>query len=181
MALVKATGIGYIKTSLRKADKTAEQALLAQLSEEEIRLFQTHLPVSWVPVEFVSKLYEITVPLMYPGDARGLQRWGRKIANDDFMGIYRILLRIVTISYFIKQTAKLWGTFHKQGKAWVEKSKGENTAIFHLSEYPDLPSVYRNILEGYLLGCVELAGGKEVCIQPKEEKSHDWQWVVQWK
>ncbi|MBN1596533.1 hypothetical protein JW933_11460 [candidate division FCPU426 bacterium] len=105
---------------------------------------------------------------------------GGKIAENDFLGIYRIFIRLLSIPYFVKQTAKLWNTFHKKGNAQAEEIKGRQEALFWVEAYPDLPETYREILSGYLLRCVELAGGQNVRVLAEGENPQRWQWRIYW-
>ncbi|MCK5242421.1 hypothetical protein KAR34_08210 [bacterium] len=181
MAKTKGGNIVFEREFLRKHGKETEQAFLEKLNAEEINIYQKTLPISWVPIEAAAKIFEMTAATLYPGDAQGLQYLGRAQAYDHLTGIYRIILRITTIPFLIEKTAKLWKNYHDQGRAWSGVGRNKNSAFMIVEDYPDLPETFREMLCGYIAGCMELTGARNVRVTRDNNNPDAWKWNIFWK
>ncbi|MEW6516701.1 MAG: hypothetical protein AB1439_07360 [candidate division FCPU426 bacterium] len=181
MAMTKAAGLINTRNLLRAKGAGVEQAMLAQLTPQEVRIYQDALPVTQLPIELLSKVAVLSAPLLFPGQGRleALLSLGRVSALSDLKGIYKILLRFTTPEFAMKQAARLWTTLHTQGEARCF-SDGEKRIVFEVMGYPDLPEPMRQVLGGYILGMAELTGIRNARIALQEENPRVWRWVVTW-
>ncbi len=181
MALSKAAGVIHTRTLLRKQGAETEARFLSQLTPEEKTLYQSALPVSKLPIETATKIYLLAVPLLYPDkpSSEGMQELARATAHNDMRGIYSVLIRMTTVEFIIKQTAKIWQTYHDAGRAETERL-GPNQIVLRVKDYPGLPKPFLDIVTGYIRGALELAGLKRFDIRCRDANPAAWEWDVRW-
>jgi hypothetical protein len=109
MGNFKGTGIITLRNLLLKSGRETETAFLIQVDPGEIDLFKKVLPLSWVPITTVAKFFAIGAPLLCPGKPieEGLRYIGAQMARDNLSGIYRVLIRILTVPMLITQATKI--------------------------------------------------------------------------
>lgn len=181
MAMTKAAGLINTRALLREKGEAAEKAVLAQLTPQEVTAYQNALPVTQMPIEFLSKVAELSAPVLFPGQnqSEAYKTLGRVSALRDLKGIYQILLRFTTPEFAIKQAARLWTTLHSQGQARCFPD-GDKRIVFEVTGYPDLPGPMRQVLGGYILGIAEMTGLKRARIIQEDGDPHQWRWITVW-
>jgi hypothetical protein len=152
---------------------------LAALSEEERRVYASTLEFHWVSIEFITRLFEVAAPLVFPGRADGLRRVGREMAFDHLRGIYRIVLRVVTVEKVIEKSARLWSTYHQAGTAKLHRL-GPKLLQFSVYDYPTLPELFRECTCGYIGGVFELCGVNDIRVSRMDESSRVWHFRMSW-
>ena len=101
------------------------------------------------------------------------------MARDNLRGIYRVLVRVMTVKSLLTRTAKHWRTYHDTGRMWTEEPN-RGHAILLLAEYPELPLSIAWGVAGYTQSAVELAGGRHVQVTGNYDDPNLWRWDVKW-
>lgn len=181
MALSKASGIVFARTLLHAKGGAAEQTLLSQLTSQEVTWYQNALPVTQLPVEVLEKIICLAAPLLYPQPDRNasLRAFGRAGAINNLNGVYKILLRLTTPDFAIKQAARLWSTYFNQGQARAYKD-GNKRIVFEVSGFPELPALLRQMLAGYIQGAAEMTGIRNAQVALHEDNPQQWRWITVW-
>ena len=181
MAHVKAATLIYLRTKTRAMGGDAEKQLLAGLTPADVKLYNTALSTSWIPMDLAARLYPVGAAILFPGDPRCLQRLGAAVAKDNFTTVYKVLLRLATIPFPISQTAKVWRTYHQQGVLRVEHGDGTKEASLHLAEYPDLLPPVADCMTGYIVGLSELSGARNTSADVESLGGGKFRWTVRWE
>ncbi|MCD4812847.1 DUF2378 family protein [bacterium] len=182
MALCKAAGVIHTRTLLRAKGEKTEHYFLDQLTSEEKNLYQTAMPVSMLPLETAMKFYSLAVPLVYMGSSiqDGLTSLAYDTAKNNLQGIYKILVRFSSPETVIKQTAKIWKTYHSKGAA-VSEQLGPQQGRFTLTGYPDIPDGFEYIMDGFIQAMVEMTGVKTIEITHNLSNRDSMTWDIQWE
>lgn len=180
MAKAKGTGFSFLRLEISGQGDTFEKGFLAKLTEEEIRIYRTTLPITWLEIEVVEKIFKTAADMLYPDHPSPIREFGRQEARHALSGIYKLLLRFFSVASYIDKTAKLWQTYYDRGRARLEAS-GENAreASLIIEDFPDLSLVHRELILGYTLGGLELTGGKN--IRGELINSDPNRWVLKFK
>lgn len=178
MTTYKGTGIAFLRTLVRSHGPEKEAAFLARLSEQEREIFEKTLASTWVPLETASALLVHAAKVLYPGDVAGLRGVGAEMAKDTLSGIYRVVIKAFTVQMLMKQTARLWGTYHRKGRARAS-SIHRNRAQLIVEGYPDMPERFRECNAGFVHGAIEICGGREVTVAAKGDPDA-WVWDCIW-
>ena len=179
MSHFKGSGLLFLRKEFKNRGEAVEKKFLDSLTPEETETFQKVLAVSWVPVDVAAQLYQKSASALFPNDRMALRRLGMMSANHDLKSIYKIMIRIATVSYVIGQAASLWRTYWDKGQASTEKEPNSNTLHYILKDYMDFPSVFHETMCGYVQAVVELTGGKNVNVNCSK-LSNEIRWTVTW-
>lgn len=154
---------GASLVSLRQMLQLAhlEERFLEALDAADRDDYRRVTATDWVPVALAGRLYAAAAPLLYPGQIGPVRLLGRDLARDHLRGIYRFVLRLVTVQFVLDQTGRLWRMYNGRGELLVERVH-ERTVRMVLVGYPDYPPVVRESLIGYIVGAIELTGAREV-------------------
>ena len=179
MGNYKGTGVVFMRSLFERHGRAVERQFLSKLTPQEVDIYKQTLEFHWIPIEVITRFFELAAPLLYPGDPTGLRRIGREMARDHLQGVYRIVLRVVTIEYIIEKAARLWRTYHQSGTTRMERS-GPHLLYFVVLGYPELPSSFRECTCGYIAGVLELAGAKDIRVIRSNENPNEWRWKLSW-
>lgn len=179
MGNYKGTGVVFMRSLFKRHGAASERKFLAQLTPQETDIYKQTLEFHWIPIEVITRYFELAAPLLYPGDSQGLRRIGREMARDHLQGVYRIVLRVVTVEYIIEKAARLWRTYHQIGTTRMERP-GERMLQFVVMGYPDLPAAFRECTCGYIAGVLELAGAKDIHVLKSNDNPEEWRWKLSW-
>ena len=181
VALSKAAGVIHTRALIRAKGEPVEKAFLAKLTADEAALYQKLIPVGKLPIETAVKRYECAALLIYPALSvtEGLKRLGYATALNDMGGTYKIFLRLATPEFVIRQSAKIWKTYHDAGSASIEPM-GAKSVRFLLREYPDLPKNFLNVISGYTKDLLELVNVKNPKIQYDDSNPSCWSRTISW-
>lgn len=154
---------GASLVSLRQMLQIAlvEERFLEALDDADRDHYRRVTATDWVPVGLAARLYAAAAPLLYPGQVHPVRLLGRALARDHLRGIYRFVLRLVTVQFVLDQTGRLWRMYNGRGELLVERVH-ERTVRMALVDYPDYPVAVRESLVGYISGAIELTGAHEV-------------------
>lgn len=180
MGNYKGTGVVFMRGLLKHAGPVIERQFLAKLTAQERDTYDQTLEFHWIPIEVITRFFELAALLLYPSNPSGLRLIGREMAKDHLHGVYRIVLRVVTIEYIIEKSARLWRTYHQLGTSKMERV-GDHQLHFVVRGYPDLPERFRECTSGYIMGVLELAGAKNVHIAKSTDDPQEWRWKMTWR
>jgi hypothetical protein len=166
MRCSKGTEVASVRSLLRPAGK--EEALVARLSPAEVELYRETLAVAWVPVDFVARLFELAAAELYVGEGRPLRQLGRAIAKDNLTGIYRVMLRIVSVPFAIQRAASLWYTYNDTGEVRTERL-GDRLQMT-VSGYPEFPEAALEECAGYTEGLMLMCGARHIEVKTSRPK-----------
>ena len=109
-----------------------------------------------------------------------VRRFGEINAEHDLKGVYKLFLRVSSVPFVIKQTARMWNTYHDTGEAFVLKGENAKEASLVIKNYPDLPKPIRESSAGYIVGALRLTGAKNVQVVHDESDPMAWTWTARW-
>jgi|JI10StandDraft_1071094.scaffolds.fasta_scaffold124918_2 uncharacterized protein (TIGR02265 family) len=179
MANYKGTGVVFMRERVGRAGPAIERLFLQQLTEEERETYLRTLEFHWVPIEVITRLFEVAAPLLHPGNPQGLRLLGKAMASDHLNGVYRIVMKVVSIDSIIEKSARLWHTYHRLGKTRVDRV-GPKLLHFVVVEYPGLPENFQECMCGYISQVLELAGGTAVRVSHGAIGPGQWCWKLSW-
>jgi hypothetical protein len=176
----KGTGVVFVRKALAAAGPAATLAVNDALDADEQALFARTVATDWVPIEFITKLFELAAVAIHPGKVGAIRLVGRDLAYDNLAGVYRFIVRVLTIPYVMDQSAKLWHTYHRHGRPEVVR-QGPRSVSFVVHDYPRLPERFRECMCGYIVGTLELAGGRDVAVAKYDADPDAWEFRMVWK
>jgi hypothetical protein len=178
MAKYKAAFMILLKKLFQAQGPELEKKFLLMLSAEEVSAYQTALPISWIPVQQSEKILLAAAAVLFPKDPQGVRRIGAEEAKDNLHGIYRTLLQIASVPRVLQQVAKIWRTYHDEGKAWAKQEPGKKEGYMIVEGYPSLPMTNREVLAGFIAATMEMAGLTNVRVKRDDTNPEAWKWVV---
>jgi len=180
VALYKAMPLVLVRRLIRAKGDAVERELFAEFNEAEQRMYASLVATAWVPVEFATKLYVLAAPMLYPNEPRPLRLLGADLAKDNFKGVFRFVLRVVSAETLMEKTSMLWRSFHDQGQATL-KREGPQLVRFEVHGYPSLPEPMRESIAGWLSQAVEFTGAKDVRVMRAGSVGDVWAWTIHWR
>jgi hypothetical protein len=176
--LYKGASLVSLRQMLQLA--AAEEPFLAALAPADRDHYRRLTATEWVPVELAGRLYAGAAPLLYPGQLGPVRLLGRDLARDHLRGIYRFVLRLMTVQFVADQTGRLWRMYNSRGSLVIERVAGDSLRMV-LIDYPDYPAVVRESLAGYIAGTIELTGAVQVRVAIQEDDPTRYAFVTTWR
>lgn len=175
----KGSGIVFAR---ELAERAAKRELVESLLEGDNRsVYANTLPVTMVPVDQAAAIFAATAQALYPGDAEGFRKIGMAMARDHLNSLYRIILKISTIPYIIKQTAKLWHIYYTDGKPHSEPHAKEKRVDLVIEEFAHMPEPNREVTAGWVTAGIQIGGAKDVVVKADYSNSAAWRWEITWR
>jgi uncharacterized protein (TIGR02265 family) len=178
MRCTKGTNVVSVRRLLQAAGREAEA--VTQLDPADAETYRSTLAVAWVPIEFIARLFAAAAPVLFPGEPRAIRELGRTIARDNLTGIYRMLLRIVSIPFAIERASSLWSTYNDSGDASITRV-GEDRARMTVANYAAFPEATVEETAGYIEGVALLCGAKSIDVQTSRPTSDSFVFDVTWR
>lgn len=116
-------------------------------------------------------------PILFPTHEKPVLKNARQQCKEDLRGIYRVLLRLININTILKQISKVWSTYNDTGSL-VIASREKYCTTQELKNYPDYPKASLENIEGYIIGCLELAGIKDFKINTDDSNLEAWKFQI---
>ena len=179
MALTKGSDVLALRRLIQQQGPAREAAFVASLAASVADLYDRVIATSWSPVTLQSALYEEAARFLYPGDADGLHRLGRQLAQASYSRIYRAFLLFPTVEYVVGRAARLWRAYYDEGEAEVQRL-GPRHLRFRLSYFPEFPRPLRTFLVSHMEVLLEATGAKDVRISEEGLVEGVWSWSLQW-
>lgn len=180
MAGYKGMALVLVRQWIRAADPDVERRVLEALTPEERIAYASLVATAWVPVELATNLYVVASPLLYPKEPRPLRQIGRDLARQNLGGVFRFVVRVISVQMLIEKTASLWRSFHDRGEATVTR-ESDRLFRFEVTDYPELPERMRETIVGWLGQAVELTGAQNVRVVKSDTDPERWSWTVTWR
>ena len=175
----KGVGVLFVRRLLRESGPGIESAVKAALSEGERDLYDACTAGSWVPIEFVTKLAVEAAPRLFPAEDKPLDALGRALAVDNFSGVYAFMVRVMTVEFIVKQSARLWRLYHDAGRAQT-RALGASELAYDIFEYADMPEDFRHYGAGFIAKLIEMTGAGDVVVEPRPLDGGDWGYRITW-
>jgi len=163
-----------------RSDVASYRRFLAGLAPRDRDRFESFTASDWVSIDFASSVYTVAAPLLYPGIAAPLRRLGREICKDNISGLFRFVLRTLTVPFLIGQTARVWHSFHVAGVPSLERT-GDRALHFMVRDYPELSAEIRETIAGFITELIERTGAKDVRIRSADDDPSCWGWWISWR
>ena len=157
-----------------------EDAVVAQLKPDDAELYRGTLAVAWVSIDFIARLFAAAAPALFPGEPRPIRQLGRTIARDNLTGVYRVMLRIVSIPFAIERAGSLWGTYNDTGNASITRFAAADRARMTVADYDAFPDATLEETAGYIEGVALLCGARTVDVQPQRPTANAFAFDVFW-
>ncbi len=179
MALVKVAGVIFMRDLIKSRGEAVVNGYLKTLTQEDRNIYQNLLPINKLPIEQITRFYELAMPLLFPDKplAEGLWQLGYQNAENDMKGLYRFILRVFSLETVIKQAAAIWKLYHEKGEASVQRVSAKNIK-FLVKNYPEIPKSFREQLSGYISGLISLTGAKGIEVVRNDANPNAWEWVI---
>lgn len=178
MARTKGTNVVSVRRLLQGA--AVEEPVLAQLTPADLELYRETLAVGWVADTFIARLFAVAAPALYPKEPKPIRQLGRTIAQDNLTGVYRVMLRIVSIPFAIERAGSLWRTYNDTGEATITRFGDESRARMTISGYAGFPDECLEETAGYVEGVALLCGAKVADAHPSRPTPDSFAFEVTW-
>jgi hypothetical protein len=179
MANVRGTSISTLRKILQTAGPDSERVFLASLTPDLLDLYKHALHATWTPIEKQIRLYLAAAKVLFPGRPQPLHWLGRELADKIYSGIFRIFLRIPSVSFVLSKHAQIWAMYFDQGEARTENvtRRGGDMVV---AGFASLPREMREIVGGHISVLLERAGAAEVRVVLDDADPEAWRWKVTW-
>lgn len=179
MANVKASDIVIIRDMLKEKGDRDINTLASALKPEVFKTLKSVLSVNWVPLEVEADILQETAKLFFPNDPRPLFKLGYTVAGKQFTGIYKLFLRIPSVSFIIKNMSSTWNTMNDKGVVRVD-GLSSNGGTFVIAGLPELTAIQREYICGVISCILELTGVKNVKVEKMHNNPYEWKWNISW-
>lgn len=182
MAGVKGTVLTGHREFIRKMNQ--EESVLERLVDPELkRIYLSAIPITWIPAENMGEIIRIMADVLYPGDKQGVIKLGQENAKNHFgrSGMYKFILKIVSLEMILERVSVLWKQFHEKGEAKVIRGRAPHELIFVVAGYPELPEPVRQGVGGEALGLLQMTGANDVVLREDYSNPEEWKWIYQWR
>jgi hypothetical protein len=145
------------------------ERLTASLSEEARSILALPSPMAWYPLPRLIEIERRYVDLFHAGDVRQAARIGQYDIEASLSGVLKVFMRLVSVSFLVEKTAKLWSQMVDQGRMEFDgfDPRSGHGAINVVGLDP-IDDVYCNDLRGSYIGAVRACGGKDVVAEHTE-------------
>lgn len=180
MARIKGTRYMLMRSLIQERGPEFARRYRERLAPVERERLDASMPVSWVDLKDIpdqGNLIDTAADMFFPGRADGVQQVAGMLAKAGLGGIYKIFMAIPSVEYVIRRVAKLWHTYNDTGEASVEEFTGTSGVIV-VRNFPDMPLLQRQYLEGFIRGVLEMTRAKSIEIRRDEADPQAWKWHV---
>jgi hypothetical protein len=133
----------------------------------------------WVPIEHATEIFDKVAPLVYATSDNAIRELGRALARDNLGGPYKHFVRMMSVTFLMKQTALMWRAYHNAGRPVVE-SLNADSVVLRVHDHVDLPERFCECMCGWIEQAITMTGGKDVCATKSQQNSvHIWH--MTWK
>ncbi|HMY20793.1 MAG TPA: hypothetical protein PKA58_30925 [Polyangium sp.] len=172
MAGYRGIGVVFARRAARAAGVEAKVAQRLSLAARDT--FVEANRTGWVPIEHATEIFECVAPMVHSVAENPLRELGRAMARDNLAGPYKHFVRMMSVSFLMKQTALMWRAYHNAGKPSVE-FVDPRTIVLRVFDYADLPERFRECMCGWIEQAVAMTGGKNVLATKSHECAvHTW-------
>jgi hypothetical protein len=164
---VKGTTIKpFIKYIKDKFKDDGYQRWFISLSAESKEIFgHTILASKWYPFQYGMKepLHKV-VELFFGGDISRAKEVGGAFTEILFTGVYKVLLKFGSISFFMSKMSSAISTLYQPIKLESVENKN-NKAVSRINEFPEIDETFEYVAFGTIEKILELTGAKNVKVK----------------
>jgi hypothetical protein len=179
MNKVKATNTLTLKKILGKQHPDMEAKLRADLSPEQLNIYEYSTVSTWITDLEEKGILEIGARLLFPNHTKAMVQLGRALALETMSGLYSVFLRIPSVSFVMQRTANMWRLFNAAGNARTE-DLGPGRAAMTVTEAPDFQLYQCDLVTGYIQAVLELTGTKNISVVFLGHNPAAWRWEIAW-
>jgi hypothetical protein len=181
-SMVKGSAMLFAREQAKKRGPEFTQTLLNRLNEEEKKVFESALAFSWIPISVATCIWEKAAQALFPGErSSSLRQFGKASMLCNISGVYKVAMKITSISFAMEQVARVWSTLNNTGEAKCVKNTGNPKELeFIVNNYPDMPDAYKQTLAGSTEAVLETAGAKNVRVTYKSDNATTHHWIAMW-
>ena len=179
MATFKGVALESLK-KLAKEKPDLEKEFLAKLSPSAKAAYIKAFNVSKIPVEQGAEIKDTFAKLFFGSEPNPLRYLGAVSAQHALQGIYRIFVRISKPSFVLGRVSNIWASYYDKGRCVLGESSSNHAEIL-LYDFPDIPAQLLEFIAGYILGAIEVSGGKNGQVVKIEDNPEIWKWVISWE
>lgn len=158
---VKGTDVAGPVRLLRKMRQRGEHPALS--ADAAALVAQRILPASWYPMETFRELLGVVHRQWFDGNDRGALEIGRIGAKETLAGLQAPYVADGDPVRTLAALERIWRAHYDFGRVWTEIEP--TAAMFRLAGYPDMPRWHGLIIAGWVVGAIEMAGGRDVRIE----------------
>ncbi len=164
----KATSLVFLRRFLH--ERTPESAKgLALLTDDERQALAETVATEWVGIHFASRVYVAAAAAISDDLVGGLREAGRRIAHDTLGGPYALVMRVMSVAFAVRSSARMWSLYHRVGRVVVDDKvtvtdndntrQGKGQVVrFTVHDYPHMPAEMREAMAGWIVGLAEICG-----------------------
>jgi len=119
------------------------------------------LGAAWYPVRFQAALHEGIRLTLGHGSIESNKSVGRQAALDDFQGVYRVFLPLLTRELLWTSVGRAWLRYNSRGEI-IFSEKTRRSAVAQVLDVDGYNEPMWGAISGRLCGVLELAGGHRV-------------------
>lgn len=156
----------YIRSQASPAQLEEIRTRMTPESREEL-MERAILPISWVEYAAVIDLLNAADVVLGSGDRQLLRELSARNQRENLHGVYRAMLRLLSIPFLIEQGSRLWRKYHACGSMRVQRLSGNGSQAVRvlLVDYPSIPEGHEAEIEGAFQSLVTMAGAKWVSFE----------------
>ncbi len=179
MARIKGTDMVILRQLIKQKGENAEREFLTKLPQNLRDRYGIILTTSWTDIEEQSNIYEAAANFLFPGQKNNVSKLLCEVAKKSYSGIYRIFIKIPTITFIIKTAAKLWTTYYDRGRAFVEDIS-QSSLTFTVIDFPELTYTLREATNGHIQSLMEMVGNRNIKVDRDDSNPNNWKWHISW-
>jgi hypothetical protein len=138
--------------------------VLAALSAEDRGALSEVTPIAWVPVEPVMRYHHEMDRLCGKGDLAVCTRAGRFSAGWSLNTVLKVFLKFKSPNWLIERSTSVWNRYHDTGR-WTTDLERPGKFASTLHEFAVRDPAMCARLRGWLVGAIELTGGRNASVQ----------------
>ena len=180
MPETKGTNIVVLRDLIKERGPESLERFLAKLTPEEVAIFQTAIPSSWVSITGATHLFQAAAEILHPGDPKGIYKLGIAVAHASLAGLYGSILRFTSIAHALSLSSVVWRIYHNHGRGSSLHEKGTRTSVSLVEDYPQIPVPFLQVIAGFIHGVGEVAGGKNLKVEVSTANPNRWEFHARW-
>lgn len=134
------------------------------LSPECAAIFRSPFAHEWYPLKIQAAIEAKTIELLYQGDYRRAEDFGRNDAQKQIGSVYRFLLAIMAPGFLVKKADRLWKLSMSGGRCEVDQVNERGCRV-RLSAYNSHHEVLCYDWLGSFKGMLEVCGVKNPVVE----------------
>lgn len=136
------------------------EAVVEKLDSADTKLMETATATGWYGLDAWIRIARTIDKVHGAGDLALLVKMGNFEAEHDVNAVLRVLLRLASPAFAVKNIADLWERYHDTGR-WTVREQTANRVVMVLDDWLGIDRACCVDLEGYMTKLVEIVGGKD--------------------